>query len=335
MNLEDRINAFEKLGEYLSAIDKAALHALIEKARNENAWFTEDSIIYALKGLEKYLNGESLRQWTSNYNLTGVKPSVVAVIMAGNVPLVGFQDFLSVLISGHSILIKPSSKDSVLANHLAQKLIEIDNRFATRIAYGEQLKHFDAVIATGSDNSARYFHYYFGKYPNIIRKNRTSCAVLTGNETDDELRALGRDVFTYFGLGCRNVSKVFIPQGYDLNNLLKNWTAFDRVLDHHKYHNNYDYQKSILLINRNPFFDTGFVMLQESEKLVSPISVIYYERYDDEGSLAIKLTSVRDKIQCIVGNMTPSSVPFGQAQSPSLWDYADQIDTLRFLEGLR
>lgn len=334
MNLQDRVKAFEKLGYYISAIDEAAFQELVDNAKNENPWFTKADIKYAFQGISMYLDRDKLQEWISSYNLTVVTPKVVAAVMAGNIPLAGFHDFLSVLISGHTILIKFSSKDSVLIRHIIEKLVNIEPRFKTRIIFTEQLKNFDAVIATGSDNSARYFHYYFDKYPNIIRKNRTSCAILNGKESTDDLKALGRDVFTYFGLGCRNVSKVFVPTQYDLANLLDQWGDYKTAMDHHKYHNNYDYQKSILLVNRIPFLDNGFVMLRENEKLVSPIAVVYYERYEDEGSLALKLSAVKEKIQCIVGQMTPASVPFGQAQSPSLWDYADQIDTLKFLEQL-
>jgi hypothetical protein len=334
MNPEDRIAAFEKLGNYLSAIDEAELQPLIEKARNENPWFTPESIKMALDGVKIYLTAKNLNQWVSAYRLNPGKPKTVAVIMAGNIPLVGFHDFLSVLISGHSILVKLSSRDSVLVSWLANQLIKADHRFGSRIQFAEQLKNFDAVIATGSDNSSRYFHYYFGKYPNIIRKNRTSCAVLTGKETDEDLLTLGKDVFTYFGLGCRNVAKVYMPKSFDPTQLLRNWTPLEGVIHHHKYHNNYDYQKSILLVNRVPFLDAGFVLLQESERLISPISVVYYEFYQDEGSLALRLTELKDKIQCVVGQATPASVPFGKAQSPMVWDYADQVDTLKFLESL-
>jgi hypothetical protein len=331
---EDSLKAFEKLGNYLSAIDKDELIRLSERARNENPWFTLESVSLALKGTAGYLKRESLSKWTSHYDLTAVKPKTVAIVMAGNIPLVGFHDFLSVVISGHNALIKLSSKDSFLLKFLTEKLIAIDPKFKDNITFAEQLKNFDAVIATGSDNSARYFNFYFGKYPNIIRKNRTSVAILTGKETKDELMLLGKDVFSYFGLGCRNVSKIFVPFHYDITQLFEYWNAYKDVIHHHKYCNNYDYQKSILLVNRDHFFDAEFVILQESEKLVSPISVVYFERYRDESDLALKLTSAREKIQCIVGNTRPAAVQFGQAQSPLLWDYADRIDTLKFLEQL-
>src|SRR5690606_37451222 len=237
--------------------------------------------------------------------------------------------------SGHALMAKLSSKDSVLPKFLIDKLIELEPQFGPLISLPERLKGFDAVIATGSDNSARYFNYYFGKYPHIIRQNRSSCAILTGQETDDELVLLGRDVFTYFGLGCRNVSKIFIPSDYDPVKLISAWDIYVDIIHHHKYHNNYDYQKSILLVNKIPFYDSGFVILQEHENLVSPISVIYLERYKDNTDLNEKLRQVSDKIQCIVGHGGKRYIPFGDAQLPELWDYADGVDTLRFLETLR
>lgn len=334
MKIDERIAAFEKLGQYLSAIDEATKQQLIVRAGNENSWFTPESITRALDGVGRYLQREQLVRWTEKYRLEPQKQKVVAVVMAGNIPLVGFHDFLCVLIAGHSVQIKLSSKDSVLIRFLSNQLIKIEPRFSSRIAFVDKLTQFDAVIATGSDNSARYFNFYFSKYPHIIRKNRTSCAVLNGRESDQQIVDLGKDVFDYFGLGCRNVSKVFVPAGYNLATVLDRWTTYQRVLLHHKYHNNYDYQKSILLVNRAPFLDSGFVLLQESQHLVSPISVLFYEYYNDEGDLALKLNASREKIQCIIGNSTPDSVQFGQAQSPMLWDYADQIDTLRFLESL-
>ncbi|HEY0744858.1 MAG TPA: acyl-CoA reductase [Chryseosolibacter sp.] len=334
MKLKDRIAAFAKLGKELDAIDRDTWLTLITKAKNENSWFTEESIQYAFSGVKRYLEENSLTKWTAAYELTDVKPKVVGVVMAGNLPLVGFHDFLAVLISGNALLVKLSSKDRVLPLFIAEKLVAIEPRFAGLIRFEDQLKNFDAVIATGGDNSARYFHYYFGKYPNVIRKNRTSCAVLKGNETGAELEALGHDVFQYFGLGCRNVSKIFIPRNFDVTSIFPPWEKFKDIIHHHKYNNNYDYQKSIMLVNGNKFLDNGFLLVEENQKLVSPIAVLYYERYEDESDLALKLTEAKDKIQCIVGTMTPASIPFGQAQSPMLWDYADQIDTLKFLKTL-
>lgn len=334
MNLEERIEAFAKLGSFLHAIDNETREEIIRNARNENAWFTDKSINLAFDGIIQMLDPAKLRAWTSRYDLDPKQVRTVATVMAGNIPLVGFHDFLSVLIGGHQIQIKPSSKDLFLLKFLIRSLTGIEPRLAERITVVDMLKNFDAVIATGSDNSARYFEYYFSRYPHIIRKNRSSCAILTGFETNEEFATLGKDVFSYFGLGCRNVSKVFVPEQFDFAKLFKNWSAYEDVILHHKYHNNYDYQKSILLVNNEPHLDSGYLLLRESEGLVSPISVLFYEYYSTWDGLCSRLESEKEKLQCIVGNAKPATVKIGSAQSPEVWDYADQIDTLEFLEKL-
>lgn len=334
MILRERLAALEKLGKYLSAIDKGTLEEITLKVRNENPWFTPGSVNLALEGLTRYLDPESMKKWVSAYRLEPAKSRKVGVVMAGNIPLAGFHDLLSVLLSGHELMAKLSSKDSVLPTFVVNKLLEIEPRLGSSVALVARLKQFDAVIATGSDNSSRYFEYYFGKYPHIIRKNRTSCAVLDGSENEEELRLLGRDVFTYFGLGCRNVSKIFVPQTFDPIKLINAWDIYVDIIHHHKYHNNYDYQKSILLVNKLAFYDSGFVILQENEKLVSPISVVYLERYSNAEQLGARLDSVSNKIQCVVGKHHPADIPFGKAQEPEVWDYADKVDTLKFLENL-
>ncbi|MBL0743823.1 acyl-CoA reductase [Chryseolinea lacunae] len=334
MKVEERIVAFGELGRFLGNLDEETLQSLALSARNENPWFTEESIRMAVSGITKFLTPESLRQWTSAYTLDHQPSRQIAVVMAGNIPLVGFHDFLCVLITGHSILIKKSSKDGVLISFLVKQLIEIEPRFESLISYGDMLKGFDAIIATGSDNASRYFEYYFAKYPHIIRKNRTSVAVLRGNESEADLATLGIDVFTYFGLGCRNVSKLFVPEGYDLGRIYRGWDSFREVVNHHKYANNYDYQKSILLVSQTAFLDNGFVILQENQKLVSPISVMYYEYYSSPEALEQKLEASKDKIQCTVDNIEGSPVKFGEAQFPDVRDYADQVDTLKFLTSL-
>lgn len=334
MTLKERIAAFENLGNLLSSIDSEAFEDISARAKNENSWFTEESIKTAFNGIVRYLHRAALEKWTSSYEFDTKSPKRVAVITAGNIPLVGFHDLLSVLISGNKLIIRPSSKDTTLLKFIVAKMTEIEPRFSGFIEFAEQLKDFDAVIATGSDNSSRYFDYYFKKYPHIIRKNRSSCAVLSGFESDEELKTLATDVFTYFGLGCRNVSKLFVPGEYDFTKLFESWQSHERVLLHHKYHNNYDYQKSILLVNRDEFLDNGFILLQENTRLVSPIAVLYYEYYSDWNDLIEKLNSQKDKIQCVVGNVSQASVKIGQAQSPGLDDYADQINTLDFLARL-
>lgn len=333
MKVEERINAFHKLGDLLRELPEDQFQSLADNVRNENPWFTEANVRMAFHGLTKLLDKNELTQWASAYSFT-VPEKKIAIVMAGNIPMVGFHDFLCVLISGHSVLIKSSSKDGVLMKFLANKLSELEPRFKDKIEYGEQLKGFDAIIATGSDNSSRYFEYYFARYPHIIRKNRTSIAILNGTESEDELKELGTDVFSYFGLGCRNVSKLFLPEGFGVENVIKTWESFHDIIHHHKYCNNYDYQKSILLVTQTPFLDNGFVMFQEHKNLISPISVVYYEYYKDRKELDTTLDLVKEKIQCVVEQRPGPNIKFGQAQFPALGDYADQIDTMRFLTEL-
>lgn len=335
MHVEKRIQAFQQLGQILQTLPEEKLEQWCLLAKSENAWFTSENVKLAIQGIASFLQVEKLAPWTNKYSLDAVKPKTVATIMAGNIPLVGFHDFLCVLLSGHTLLIKVSSKDSKLIHLLINELLGIEPSFRDRIKYVDgPMKGFDAVIATGSDNSARYFDYYFSKYPSIIRKNRTSCAVLTGTETPADMQALGRDVFSYFGLGCRNVSKLFVPRGYNFQELLDNWSSFSSVIDHHKFNNNYDYQKAILLVNQQPHLDTGYALLCESEKLVSPISVLFYEQYDSEDDIINKLITNRSKLQCVVGQEAYCTVPFGETQHPAVWEYADDVDTMAFLTSL-
>jgi hypothetical protein len=335
MTITERIKALGELGKRLREINKVELEELMFKARSENAWFTPENIERAWAGITHFLDEESLRKWIKPYNLPSPKNNTIAIVMAGNIPLVGFHDLLCVLISGNNALIKLSSKDSILLLYILSVLKAVSPALYNQIKLTDRLKDFDGVIATGSDNTSRYFEYYFGKYPHIIRKNRTSCAIITGNESDADLKNLGTDVFSYFGLGCRNVSKLYVPSGYIFSPLLKCFDDnFKSVVDHHKYCNNYDYQKSIMLVNGVTFLDNGSIMVTENERTVSPISVLYYETYNDQADLLSKITAVNDKLQCIVGVAAPATIPFGQAQFPELWDYADQVDTLKFLSDL-
>jgi hypothetical protein len=335
MNFEERVRAFVLLGQRITTIDSTTLNSIYDRVGNQNPWFTPANITTALTGVSKMLSESELRKWLSSYTFDDNRPSkTIGLVLAGNIPLVGFHDILTVLITGNIALIKLSSKDSVLTEFVLQQLTDIEPRFRDRISFTETLKNFDAVIATGSDNTSRYFEYYFSKYPSIIRKNRTSCAILTGQESDQELDELAADIFTYFGLGCRNVSKLWVPENYDFPFLLDRWKKYEEIIQHHKYANNYDYQKAIALVNRTPFLDNGIVLLMENEKVVSPISVLYYEYYRTEDDLKEKLSLVSDKIQCIVGQTQPATVPFGQAQFPGPGDYADNVDTVKFLLGL-
>ncbi|WP_422359345.1 acyl-CoA reductase [Reichenbachiella sp.] len=331
MLLIDRIKSFESLGNRLKNLSKDELNELCLGALNENAWFVEDNIKLAIGGIGLFLNQSEIEQWLSVYDLNSIEPKKIGVIAAGNIPLVGFHDVMCVLLSGHHLLIKVSSKDGVLLKFVLNELFKIQPEFEPQVTFVERLNEADAFIATGSDNSARYFEYYFKNKPNVIRKNRTSVAVLTGQETVEDFENLGRDIFQYYGLGCRNVSKAFVPKGYDFKPLLDNLKSFEPIIRHHKYRNNYDYNKSIYLVNREPFLDTEFLLVRESDEMVSPISVLYYQEYTDEKELESLLSEHDDKIQCVVG---VSYIPFGQAQKPAVSDYADGVDTMAFLTEL-
>ncbi|TAD99628.1 MAG: acyl-CoA reductase [Bacteroidetes bacterium] len=337
MNLENRISAFSALGIFLKNLDQNEKEEWQFRAQNHNSWFTAQNVALAFEGLQNYLNENNLRQWLANYDLTATKSKTVGVVMAGNIPMVGVHDWLSVLLAGHHLLVKLSSTDPFLIKKLSQILIEIEPKFANFITFTEnQLANFDAIIATGSDNTARYFDYYFAKYPNIIRKNRTSVAVLNGTETPLQIQKLGHDIFDYFGLGCRNVSKIYVPKGYDFVHLLDNLESFNFVTNHHKYRNNYDYNKSIYLVNRELHLDNGFLLLNENSQLLSPISVLYYEYYDFAQDWKDKIFAQKDKLQCVISadSVFENSLDFGQAQQPNLWDYADGVDTMAFLRNL-
>jgi len=321
------------LAKSLESLPQEEKDELFEKANYYNPWFTISNLNLAWNGLLRYLHEEKFESWAANYNLGIPQPKRVGVVMAGNIPIVGIHDLICVLLSGHVLVAKLSSQDEVMIRFIVQKLIEAEPEFQKRIFFVEKLKDIDAVIATGSDNTARYFEYYFSKYPHIIRKNRTSIAVLTGNETDEELIALGDDIFTYFGMGCRNVSKIFLTEGQPIEELFKHWTGYNHMADHHKYANNYHYQRSIMMVNLQIFQDNGFALFLESERLVSPLSVVYYSYYSSHDDLKMQLSGMSDKLQCIVcrDGMMDGSNKFGTAQTPDVMDYADNVDTLKFL----
>ncbi len=333
MNLSERIEAFSQLGANTEALTPAELATIAARVLIENPWFTKENVVLALSGIRLFLTKDALTQWTSNYNLEPKSSKTVGVAFAGNIPLVGFHDFLAVLISGHSLVGKLSHQDSYLMMIMKNMLLSVEPRFEQRIQFAERLKNMDAVIATGSDNTSRYFEYYFRNIPHIIRKNRSSAAVIVGEESVEELKELGKDIFTYYGLGCRNVSKIFVPEQYDFSTLIKALDDYSSVGYQHKYMNNYDYQKSILIMNNIPFLDTGFLILKEEAALVSPLSVVYYEYYADQHDLQQKLTLQANKLQCIASANAwySQSVGFGKTQLPSANEYADQIDTLEFL----
>ncbi len=341
MNLSERKRAFIKLGETIKRIINCKPNFYTEKmddfmsASETNEWFTKDNIKFALNSIADNLSEKDIDYWLNKYpNIDNTPKKRVGVVAAGNIPLVSFHDFISVLMAGHELVIKLSSKDDKLMKTIVNLLFDINKEFKNLVFFeNNQLKNFDAIIATGSDNTAKYFEYYFGKYPNIIRKNRNSIAVLTGDESEEELNGLAEDIMMYFGLGCRNVSKLFIPQGFDIQKVFKSLFKYKYFIDHNKYANNYTYNKSLYLMNKVPFWENGFAILTENTAMASPISVIYFEYYDSLDNVKNRIDAERDKIQCIVSHSDEitDKVAFGQAQKPKLWDYADNIDTMSFL----
>lgn len=336
MNHTDRIQAFISLGQALQSLSKTAFEALAKKAYQENGWFTEASVALAFKGMQVMLQAGPLEAWSASYQPEPATSRTVGVAMAGNIPLVGFHDFMAVLIAGHRLVYKPSSKDTILLDALISKLLAIEPRFADRIRASERLNDVDAIIATGSDNTSRYFEYYFRHVPHIIRRNRVSCAVIEGDEPAEEVAFLGNDIFSYYGLGCRNVSFVFLPRELDLKNFLQRLEEFRWVMENHKYVNNYTYQNSLAMLNQEKYLDNGFLLLKESDKLVSPVSVLHYAFYDDLEALQQRMGDIQEKLQVIVSakGWFPGSVPFGTAQFPEVSDYADRVDTMKFLHSL-
>ena len=355
------ITAFTRLGEFLkqfpegtgpgsgdgaSALAKLnrlhfeAFSQILENEPVLNPWFTREALMKALKGIASMLEESVLQRWLKPYGIKGISAGAqrtVGLVLAGNIPLVGFHDMMSVLASGHRVLAKPSSRDDRLIKQVAEVISDIDPELGKAIQFTEdKLSGMDAIIATGSDNSARYFEYYFKDIPHIIRKNRNGVAVLSGKESKTELAGLGEDIFTYFGMGCRNVTKLFIPKTYDLKILLGVLDSFYPLHQHHKYGNNVDYYRTIYLMNQVDFLDNGILLLKEDPAIASPVGVVFYERYSEIGLVQKELELHREEIQCIVSTDPEivGAIPPGSTQEPMPWDYADGVDTIRFLKEL-
>ena len=343
---------FVELGKFLSqfSLDKQQMRtdvlyndlyfekfkALLQLSQSHNGWFTPEQVYFAVQSWAEALKEDNLNQWLSAYEQLDSKPKTVGLILAGNIPLVGFHDFLSVLISGHKALVKTSSNDQHLIQFLANYMISIDPKLSYYISFTDgKLENFNAVIATGSNNTARYFEFYFKNKPSIIRKNRNSVAVLNGKESHDDLVNLGEDIFRYFGLGCRNVSKLFVPRDYSFETFFKAIYEYKDVIYYEKYSNNYDYNKAVFLMSNFKLLDNEFLTLKEDPSYASPISSVFYEYYENLEELQTRLKNEAEQIQCIVSNnLIENAIPFGQTQQPKLWDYADNVDTLKFLSTL-
>ncbi|SHL89231.1 acyl-CoA reductase [Flavobacterium saccharophilum] len=353
MTLETKKSVFVELGKFLKQFSENdtsrksdVLHndlffddfeKLINLSQSHNGWYTPEQVYFAIKSWADALNEENLDKWLSTYteefSQNDNTEKTVALILAGNIPLVGFHDFLSVLITGNKALIKTSSNDQHLLPFLAKYLIAVNESLQDKITFVEgKLENFDTVIATGSNNTARYFEYYFKDKPSIIRKNRNSAAVLNGKESKEELEALGEDIFRYFGLGCRNVSKIFVPKGYSFDTFFEAIFKYQDVIHYEKYANNYDYNKAVFLMSNFKLLDNGFLTIKEDTSYASPISSVFYEFYENIEDLQARLEADSEQIQCVVSNdLIKNSIPFGQTQNPQLWDYADNVDTITFL----
>lgn len=335
MHLNERIAAFEQLGKYILSYDEELKNA-IQQAYLNNNWFTEASCEMQLQTIATdYLDGVKLYNWVKNYSLLyedKLPPRIVGIVCAGNLPLVGFHDILSVLICGYTAQIKLSEKDKELPLFLLQKLIDIQPMFASLINIVSKLENFDAIIATGTNQTAAHFRTYFNKYQHIIRNHRNGIAILTGTETEEDLFNLGKDVFSYFGLGCRNVSLLFVPKNYDFTSLIKAWQAFkDVLMNHNSYRNNLDYQRTIYLMKQTPMIDIDFVNMTENDSMYSPVSCLHYTYYDDINEVYTYINKYEAQIQCIIGK---DYLAFGKSQLPKLDEYADNTDTLAFLTQL-
>ena len=338
--LHERIGILEELGAYIHE-NGPALQSVIQQTARHNPWFTPENQHAALEAIAtRFLDRRKLEKWLAGYPQAGAhqgRPAKVALILAGNLPLVGFHDWICVFAAGRDALIKLSEKDPFLLPHLISVLAAKYPQLAGSVEFAERLSGFDAVIATGSNNSARYFEYYFGKYPHIIRKNRNAVAVLTGKESKDDILLLGKDIFQYFGMGCRNVSKIYVPVGYDFELFLEILHEYREIILHHKYKHNYDYNYALYLINKTPFKMNGCILLTESDAIPSRIASLNYAFYGDSAALEAELQGRSAEIQCICSSRWETSLPvisFGKAQEPELWEYADGVDTMAFLLGL-
>lgn len=313
----------------------SSLKYSFDQAYAENGWFTAENIDLALEGISSWLTRPILESWMSSYNFPKENRNV-GIVMAGNIPLVGFHDFLCVLLSGNTAQVKLSSTDKVLLPILAGRLKELVPELGERIRFVERIKAPEAVIATGSNNTSRYFEYYFKDVPHIIRKSRNSIAMLDGSESEDDLRRLGEDVFTFFGLGCRNVSKVLLPHDFDLDRIFGSIVSFSEVANNNKYANNYDYYKAIYMLSKADLLENGFLMVKEDESLHSPVSMLFYQRYSDRQEAVDYINSEKDNLQCIVSadSSIENRIDFGASQKPKIEDYADGVDTMEFLSGV-
>jgi hypothetical protein len=336
MNYSQRIEVLTCLGDIFRHVDEN--HPVLFKAHTENAWFTIPNQMRAIKQWSEVLEVNQIENWLKKYDLPNESSEkTVAIVMAGNIPLVGLHDLICVLAAGFKVLVKPSSDDAVLIEWvitcLKQKFASLDARI--QVIKDKKLEGFDAVIATGSNNSFRYFEYYFKDKASLLRKNRNSIAVLAGDESETELDLLADDILTYFGMGCRNVSKVLIPEGFDIKLLIQKLEKYNNYIHHHKFANNYTYHKAIFLMNLNEHLDAGFLIIKQDPKIAAPIGVLFYDFYKSMEEVETLILEKKDELQCIVSKLAlKDAIPYGSSQKPSLETYADGEDTLMFLSKL-
>ena len=342
--LNNKIKAFEELGTLFECVVSnnkskkflnwtSKFNTSIDNAYKYNTWFTKKSIKHALKEWSKQLNYNNLSKWTDQYGFVDKSDKKIAIIMAGNLPLIGFHDLICCLILNFNCIVKLSSDDKMLipfiVDFLDYRLPGLKNKIEFT---SKPLKNFNGVIATGSNSSFKYFEYYFGNYPNLLRKTRHSIAILDGNESEIDLENLGKDVFNYFGMGCRSVSKILVPKDYDFDLLFNALYKFKEIINHNKYANNYDYNKAVYLMSNQKFTENGFLILKEDDKLGSPIGCLFYQFYENSDDLNSYIAKYKDSLQCVVSNLKINNFTlFGESQSPKIDDYADNIDTLNFL----
>lgn len=336
---QTRLEAFKELGRVIANLEPHEQNFHSQKACTLNTWFSKDSITQIFKQVVFNLSVGQLEEWVSNYTFREGLSRKIGVISAGNIPLASFQDWVCVLMSGHILALKTSQRDTYLIKFLTDKLLKIEPKFKNYILFTDELKDCEAFITSSSSNTARYFRYYFGKYPHIIRQHRTSCAVLNGEENEIQLRGLAEDMFLYFGLGCRSISKLYLPENFDLEKLLTYWQSSTKALfENHKYRNNYDYNKALFLVNRVEHLDNGYVLFKRDSKLASPIAVVYYDYYANLETLKQELETKQTEIQCIATSSNLEGfncIDFGTAQLPNIWDYPDKTDTLKFLSKIK
>lgn len=347
MERENEIKGFVQLGKLMVSLgneniwtgysigatedEYVKIQGIISKQFVLNGWFTKENVLQSFRSLGELLTEDNLTEWTNNYSYSET-PKKIGIIMAGNIPLVGFHDFLCVLLSGNKAICKLSSDDKTLLPTLAEQLIQYAPTLQERIVFSSgKIGEIDAIIATGNDNSTKYFEQYFGHYPHIFRKNRTSVAIITGKESKEELTLLGIDIFSYFGLGCRNVSHILLPKEYKIDLIFEAIVDYYPIINHHKYANNYDYNKAVYLMNLMDLLDNNFVLFRQSDELFSPLAMIHYHYYSTSSDIDKYLIEHKNHIQAIIGH---DYIPFGEAQKPKLNDYADGIDVMKWLSSL-